>query len=40
LDEVAERAEQAAEERVVDLLLPPSPPQSDPATPQVEAQRQ
>jgi ATP-dependent HslUV protease ATP-binding subunit HslU len=26
LDEVAERAEQAAEERVVDLLLPPSPP--------------
>jgi ATP-dependent HslUV protease ATP-binding subunit HslU len=30
LDEVAERAEQAAEERVVDLLLPPSPP-VDPA---------
>src|SRR5262249_25503373 len=26
LDEVAERAEQAAEERVLDLLLPPSPP--------------
>ena len=25
LDEVAERAEQAAEERVIDLLLPPSP---------------
>jgi ATP-dependent HslUV protease ATP-binding subunit HslU len=32
LDEVAERAEQAAEERVVDLLLPPSPPPVDPAT--------
>jgi ATP-dependent HslUV protease ATP-binding subunit HslU len=32
LDEVAERAEQAAEERVVDLLLPPSPPPAmDPA---------
>jgi ATP-dependent HslUV protease ATP-binding subunit HslU len=31
LDEVAERAEQAAEERVVDLLLPPSPPPQDPA---------
>src|ERR1022692_5283433 len=31
LDEVAERAEQAAEERVVDLLLPPSPPPLDPA---------
>jgi len=30
LDEVAERAEQAAEERVLDLLLPPSPP---PVTP-------
>ncbi len=30
LDEVAERAEQAAEERVVDLLLPPSsPPPTD-----------
>src|SRR5437879_1130325 len=26
LDEVAERAEQAAEERLLDLLLPPSPP--------------
>src|ERR1700693_4295325 len=26
LDEVAERAEQAAEERVLDLLLPPPPP--------------
>jgi ATP-dependent HslUV protease ATP-binding subunit HslU len=31
LDEVAERAEQAAEERVVDLLLPPSPTPIDPA---------
>src|ERR1035441_2749935 len=43
LDEVAERAEQAAEERVVDLLLPPSPPPLDPASamsPQVEAIRQ
>jgi ATP-dependent HslUV protease ATP-binding subunit HslU len=40
LDEVAERAEQAAEERVVDLLLPPSPPLADPPTPQVEALRQ
>src|SRR5579872_4304203 len=29
LDEVAERAEQAAEERLLDLLLPPSPPSSD-----------
>ena len=28
LDEVADRAEQAAEERVLDLLLPPSPPSS------------
>jgi len=43
LDEVAERAEQAAEERVVDLLLPPSPPPLDPAsamTPQVESIRE
>src|SRR5579871_3875738 len=43
LDEVAERAEQAAEERVVDLLLPPSPPPVDPAnvtTPQMESQHQ
>jgi ATP-dependent HslUV protease ATP-binding subunit HslU len=42
LDEVAERAEQAAEERVVDLLLPPSPP-LDPTsamTPQAESMRQ
>jgi ATP-dependent HslUV protease ATP-binding subunit HslU len=29
LDEVAERAEQAAEERLLDLLLPPSPPSND-----------
>ncbi len=29
LDEVAERAEQAAEERLLDLLLPPSPPPTD-----------
>jgi ATP-dependent HslUV protease ATP-binding subunit HslU len=29
LDEVAERAEQAAEERVLDLLLPSSPPQPE-----------
>ncbi|MFZ0818967.1 MAG: ATP-dependent protease ATPase subunit HslU [Candidatus Acidiferrales bacterium] len=42
LDEVAERAEQAAEERVLDLLLPPSPPPADPASPvakEVEALR-
>jgi ATP-dependent HslUV protease ATP-binding subunit HslU len=42
LDEVAERAEQAAEERVVDLLLPPTPP-PDPAnamTPQSESMQQ
>ncbi len=47
LDEVAERAEHAAEERVLDLLLPatppPSPESSDPTapnsstTPQIEA---
>jgi ATP-dependent HslUV protease ATP-binding subunit HslU len=29
LDEVAERAEQAAEERLLDLLLPPTPPAPD-----------
>ena len=43
LDEVAERAEQAAEERVVDLLLPPSPPPQDPGnatTPQSESMHQ
>jgi ATP-dependent HslUV protease ATP-binding subunit HslU len=42
LDEVAERAEQAAEERVIDLLLPPSPPPVDianPIAPQVEQLR-
>src|ERR1700733_15045462 len=30
LDEVAERAEQSAEERLLDLLLPPAPPSGDP----------
>jgi len=30
LDEVAERAEQSAEERLLDLLLPPAPPSNDP----------
>jgi ATP-dependent HslUV protease ATP-binding subunit HslU len=48
LDEVAERAEHAAEERVLDLLLPASPPPPDGAnstnssnssTPQIEAPR-
>jgi ATP-dependent HslUV protease ATP-binding subunit HslU len=39
LDEVAERAEQAAEERVLDLLLPPSPPPS-PNTTEAEAAAQ
>src|SRR5215472_10056326 len=39
LDEVAERAEQAAEERVLDLLLPPSPPPA-PGTPDSEAAAQ
>jgi ATP-dependent HslUV protease ATP-binding subunit HslU len=43
LDEVAERAEQAAEERLLDLLLPASPPSTsaDPAMsgPGAEAQR-
>jgi ATP-dependent HslUV protease ATP-binding subunit HslU len=33
LDEVAERAEHAAEERVLDLLLPASPPPPEPANP-------
>jgi ATP-dependent HslUV protease ATP-binding subunit HslU len=36
LDEVADRAEQAAEERVLDLLLPPLPPAA-PGTPESEA---
>jgi ATP-dependent HslUV protease ATP-binding subunit HslU len=44
LDEVAERAEQAAEERVVDLLLPPTPAPTDPAnattTPEMESMQQ
>src|SRR3989441_3494836 len=35
LDEVADRAEEAAEERVLDLLLPPSPPPA-PGTPDTE----
>src|SRR5580765_6792512 len=41
LDEVAERAEQAAEERLLDLLLPP-PPAPAPGTPEsdVAAQRE
>ena len=36
LDEVADRAEEAAEERVLDLLLPPSPPPAQ-GTPDAEA---
>src|SRR5499425_3676128 len=41
LDEVAERAEQAAEDRLLDLLLPPSPPSADAAgsTPGADASR-
>jgi ATP-dependent HslUV protease ATP-binding subunit HslU len=39
LDEVAERAEQTAEERVLDLLLPPSPLPPDVSTPAAEAQQ-
>src|SRR5271154_16434 len=39
LDEVADRAEQAAEERVLDLLLPPSPPPA-PGTTEMEAAAQ
>jgi ATP-dependent HslUV protease ATP-binding subunit HslU len=41
LDEVADRAEQSAEERVLDLLLPPPPPAA-PGTPDAElaAQRE
>ena len=43
LDEVAERAEHAAEERVLDLLLPASPPPpsepSNSSSPQIEAPR-
>ena len=33
LDEVAERAEQSAEERLLDLLLPSAPPPNDPNAP-------
>jgi ATP-dependent HslUV protease ATP-binding subunit HslU len=39
LDEVADRAEQAAEERVLDLLLPPPPPPA-PGTPEADAAAQ
>jgi len=39
LDEVADRAEQAAEERVLDLLLPPPPPPA-PGIPESEASAQ
>jgi ATP-dependent HslUV protease ATP-binding subunit HslU len=39
LDEVAERAEQAAEERVLDLLLPSAPPTVEPVGVPNEAQR-
>src|ERR1700689_692292 len=38
LDEVAERAEQSAEDRLLDLLLPPSPIPAD-TTPTAEIQR-
>ena len=40
LDEVAERAEQAAEERLLDLLLPSSPVALDPALPSSTADAQ
>ena len=39
LDEVADRAEQTAEERVLDLLLPPSPPPA-PNTPEADTTQQ
>src|SRR5205823_10368559 len=39
LDEVADRAEQAAEERVLDLLLPPAPPPA-PGNPDAEIAEQ
>src|SRR5580700_7163429 len=39
LDEVAERAEQSAEERLLDLLLPPSPMPAADTNPTAEAQR-
>ena len=40
LDEVAERAEQAAEERVLDLLLPPTPPPAPGAVVEADAAAQ
>jgi len=40
LDEVADRAEQAAEERVLDLLLPPSPPPASAAGENETVQRE
>jgi ATP-dependent HslUV protease ATP-binding subunit HslU len=40
LDEVAERAEQAAEERVLDLLLPPMPPPAPGTVVEAEAAAQ
>src|SRR5271168_2226850 len=40
LDEVADRAEQTAEERVLDLLLPPSPPPAPNSTEGDAAQRE
>lgn len=40
LDEVADRAEQAAEERVLDLLLPPAPPAAGGADGDAAAQRE
>jgi ATP-dependent HslUV protease ATP-binding subunit HslU len=39
LDEVAERAEQSAEERLLDLLLPSSPPTTGETSPNGDAQR-
>jgi ATP-dependent HslUV protease ATP-binding subunit HslU len=39
LDEVAERAEQSAEERLLDLLLPATPPSTGASDPGAEAQR-
>src|SRR5256885_7303636 len=39
LDEVADRAEQSAEERLLDVLLPPPPP-SAPGTPEADAAAQ
>jgi ATP-dependent HslUV protease ATP-binding subunit HslU len=38
LDEVAERAEQTAEERLLDLLLPPTPPPAEHVTPAASEQ--